>query len=440
MGTQSVMQFVDRVILSWSSAEAVAAAMPAGSLILTLVFLPQGIAGYSSTFIAHSNGARQFRNIGIYLWQGVWIALIGGLLLLLPALFSRPLFSLFPFTPEVRAMGVDYFRILCCGQLPSLLSVALSGFYSGRGKTWFVAIVMGSGALLNGILDYILVLGTRWNPAYGIAGAAWATVIASTFTTVLFALGVFQKKYEGPFGVRSLWRWNSKALRRLFKFGFPPGIQLVVDLGCFSWLLITIGSLGTEVLAASNLVFQVEMLGLLPLVGIGIAGAIAVGKYQGAARSDRAVRSVRSVFWISIAYSTLMGVLLLLFPNLFLIPFRIGADPVAFEKIFELAISLFPFVVIYIFGDALINVFAGALKGAGDTAFVMWVVVFGSIPGLGVIPLLIVKVFGGSIYLLWIWIVTYIAILSAIFILRFKRGQWKKIVLLDPIDQEEEEF
>ena len=85
-GAWSVQHFVDRMFLTWYAPEAIAAVTPAGMLNFTIMSLFIGTASYVNTFVAQYHGAKMFERIGPALWQGLYVAVIGGLLhfLLIP--------------------------------------------------------------------------------------------------------------------------------------------------------------------------------------------------------------------------------------------------------------------------------------------------------------------------------------------------------------------
>jgi MATE family multidrug resistance protein len=111
----SVQHFVDRMFLAWYSPETIAAAMPAGMLNFTLVAIFMGTAGYVSTFVAQYYGAKRFQRIGPALWQGVYMSLIGGVLIMFAIPFAGPVFRLVGHSPQIQQHEVAYFRILCLG-------------------------------------------------------------------------------------------------------------------------------------------------------------------------------------------------------------------------------------------------------------------------------------------------------------------------------------
>ena len=110
--------------------------MPAGMMKFAASCLFIGTASYVSTFVAQYHGAGQDGKIGAILWQWFYVALIGGIgsLSLIP--LAGPLFRLIGHGRAVEQYETIYFQVLCFGTIPYLASSAMSGFYSGRGKTW----------------------------------------------------------------------------------------------------------------------------------------------------------------------------------------------------------------------------------------------------------------------------------------------------------------
>jgi MATE family multidrug resistance protein len=174
----SVQHFVDRMFLSWYSPETLAASMPAGILFFTLMSLFIGTASYVSTFVAQYYGAERYQRIGPALWQGIYISLLGGLLLLCLIPFAQPIFGLVGHDPAVQHHEVVYFRILCIGGFPVIASAAISGFFAGRGRPWPVMWVNTLSTAVNLIMDYALIFGAWGFPELGIKGAGIATVLA----------------------------------------------------------------------------------------------------------------------------------------------------------------------------------------------------------------------------------------------------------------------
>ena len=89
----SLMHVVDRVFLTWFSPDALAAALPAGMLHWTLLALPIGLASYVTTFVAQYDGAKRPKQVSLVVWQGIFTAIAGGVLVTATAPIAGTLFQ-----------------------------------------------------------------------------------------------------------------------------------------------------------------------------------------------------------------------------------------------------------------------------------------------------------------------------------------------------------
>ena len=277
----SIQHFVDRVFLSWYSTEALAAALPAGMANFTFISLFMGTAQYANTFVAQYMGARRLTRVGPAVWQGAYVALFSGLLALLPAAFAGELFAFIGHDPGIRAAETQYFRILCYGTGPQVLSTAFSCFFSGRGQTWVVLAVNVVAISVNIICDYALIFGHWGLPELGIVGAAWATNIGLVVSALCFAVLFLGPRYRSEYATLRGWKPDLKLLLRLLRFGGPNGVNFMLDIMAFTFFLFIVGRLGPIPLAATNLAFHINSLAFMPLIGCSIAVSTMVGQRLG---------------------------------------------------------------------------------------------------------------------------------------------------------------
>jgi MATE family multidrug resistance protein len=123
----------------------------------------------------------------------------------------------------------------------------------------------------------------------------------------------------------------------------------------------------------------------------------------------------------------------LLFPLFFLQPFGIGGDTESFQKIEAYGVVLLRFIAFYSLFDALTIIFSSAIKGAGDTKFVMKIIVIASLCLLVIPTYLAVEVFKWHLYVAWVFATAYIIVLGFIFLLRFMHGSWKKMLVIEQV-------
>ena len=437
--TWSIQHFVDRVFLTWYSTEALAAALPAAMTQFIFVSLFLGVATYINTFVAQYIGAKRPENVGPAIWQGAYLALISLLFGLGLGALAEPIFNLIGHETSIRSEEITYFRILSYGICPIILSSSASCFYSGRGKTWTILGVNVFATLINVFLDYGLIFGKWGLPAWGIRGAAWATNIGNLTSAIIFFSLILRPRYREQYNTLRGWKLDIKLFKRLLRFGGPNGINFMLDMLTFSSFILICGRLGMVELAATNIAFNINSLAFMPLIGASIAMATLVGQRLGSNRPEEAEYCIWTGFQITVIYMSVMTLIYWFLPHIFLIPYSAGAENINFTAVSSIAIKLLRIVAIYCLFDAIYMAFTAALKGAGDTRYIMYMnVSMGWL--LMIIPSYIaLTYFNASIYILWSFICIYIIVSSIVFYMRFRSGKWKSMRVIEnaPLTTEE---
>jgi MATE family multidrug resistance protein len=433
----TIMTFVDRMMINWVSGTAMAAAFNASVAWFSVLCLPLGICSYANTFVAQYDGARQPHRIGLVVWQGIWIALGFTPLAILAVLLAPPLFALARHTPETFAYEVQYFQILCAAAPPMLISQAGAAFYSGRGQTWVVMIVDAAAALLNLVLDYCWIFGYYGFPEWGLAGAAWATVLATWVKAFVYLLLPLQRKHRQQFGTLVGLRFDWSLVRRILYYGGPSGFQMLLDVTGFTVFILLIARLGEVEAEATSMAFSISSLAFMPIYGLHLAVSVLVGERLGENRDDLAARATYTTLQISWLYMLAISLLYVLTPGLFLYGFY--ADQAALSDkqtaVWQTAALLLQFVAAYNLLDATQMVFVGAIKGAGDTQFVLRV----SLVLAGLLALfswLSVEVWRLTIYGCWTLVVFWCWIAAVTYLARFWQGRWRQMRVIETSGQE----
>lgn len=445
-GSHSVMSVADRIMLAGytpagpngaeQTLDILAAVTPAAMLHWTVACIPLGTIFYANTFISQFDGAKRPGRMIASLWHAIWIAIAAGLLLGLLAPFSEGLFRAVGHTPQVAQQEAAYFNILCVGSVLLLVPSALSCFFSGRRHTAVVMWVNVASVVLNVAIGYCLIFGRLGLPELGIRGAAYATLLARCFDTVIYVALMIQAARRGRFPFRQTLAIRTRILRRYLKFGLPSGLHYFVDNSSFLLFLFIVGNLNRDAMAATNLAFSINSLIFVPLLGFGTAVQTLVGHHIGAGLRPAAGRTTRNAAWLGIFWTGLAAILLLVFPNqslqLFLLLSESGSsEPSPLQAVLPVAAQLLSFVAIYSVFDSLAVVFASALRGAGDTLFPM-IITMASSWGVMTIPAwLLVRFEHATINLLWMTCTAHITFMGSVMFLRFLTGRWKTIDLIE---------
>ena len=433
-GSISLMHVVDRIFLTWYSLDALAAALPAGILHWTLLALPVGLAAYVNTFVAQYDGAGKPKRVGLSLWQGIFVALLLGLLLTLLAPMAGILFRFIGHAPEVQRMETIYFGTLCAASLPVILVTTLSCFFSGRGQTMVVLWVSLAGTLVNLVLDWCLIFGQGPFPQLGILGAALATIAGQLVSLLLYIVLLLRPHHKRDYGIISECRLDRPLMRRYLRYGLPNGFRMLIDISAFTIFVLFVGRLGTDSLAATNLVFNINTLSFLPMIGLGTAIMTLVGRRIGEGRVDVASRTTWYAFGLSSVYMSTFAAAYLFLPHLLVAPYAAYTDPAEFNKIRDLVVVLLRFAAVFSFFDAMLIVFSSAVQGAGDTRFCL---IFTSIVSLLVmlLPIWLILEYGnGDIVSCWWFCTAFIVVLGIGFLLRFLGGRWKSMRVIEMLD------
>ncbi len=439
MSSMTIQVFIDRMFLTWYSKEAIAASIPAVCVLWVFVGPLNGIVMFANTFVAQYHGAGRNDRIGPAVGQALLVAFIAGVALCGLWPLAGFIFRAAGHAAAVIELEAAYFQTLLVSAAPMLVMNAASCFFGGLGRTWIVLLFNVVATAVNIILDYAFIFG-RWGaPEMGIAGAGWATA-AAYFVAAIVAIALMWSADErGEFGIRrsrgaaSFLRPDADLLWRLLKFGGPAGLMMLVEVFAFTWFVLLVGRLGTTALAATNVAFNINMFAFGPMIGMGTATQILVGQRLGENRADLAARATWSALWLSLAYTFVLGAGYVLCPQLFLAPIRWYGDPDDYAALSELIIGLLRFVALYSLFDTSALIFGSALRGAGDTRFVM-AVTFALAFGVIVVPCYFAAdLLQGRLFAAW-WLVTgYVMALGAALFARFQAGTWRSMRVIESV-------
>lgn len=425
-----VQQFINRMFLAWHSPEAIAAVTPVSILYFTILYLFLYTSAYVSTFIAQYFGAKEFKKIGPIIWQGVYISVIAGIIYLVLMFYAKNIFNFIGHSKIIREYEIIYFQFLCLSVMPYVGSSALSGFFSGRGKTRVIMWITISSTLIGIMIDYTLILGHWGFPILGIKGAGISTIISACFSFAIYVYLILKSTNNTIFNTRNGWRINFFFIRRLVKFGLPNGIHKFLAISGTTFFILLIGRLGTINLAASNITLTIYLIVFLPMIGIGTATSVKVGQYLAMKKPDLAEYITYSGFHLTFLYVLVISILYLLVPKFFIAPFAAQTISAQFDEIYPIVIKLLYFVAFYSFFDAMNVIFSSAVKGAGDTKYVMLIMIICSTFLL--IPMYIsISIFNLGLYFGWLLITVYIIFQGLTFFFRFYHGKWKMMLVIE---------
>jgi putative MATE family efflux protein len=379
----------------------------------------------TAALVARAWGAGDHREAERVTRTSLWLALALALALALPCMvFAEALAGMFRLDAETHALTATFIRWVSASAPFLAVSFVIGTALRAAGDT---LTPLGLGALtmgVNVVALYGLVFGAFGLPALGVAGAALANDVAlgvGAFATLALWLRGRLVVGVGPAG-HDL---EPERMRRLLRIGTPAGLeQAAFQLGftTFIWIVALYGN-------AANAAYQigVQILSFSFLVGFGfsIAASTLVGQHLGAGDPVGAERSGWRAMWLAVAVMVVFGSAIIVF-----------AEPIARVLIDDEEVVRLSVVFIRILGSvqalmAIEFTLGGALRGAGDTRFPLFVVLAG----------MVVMRLGTAVTLRWLglgveWI--YAALLAdyvvkaAMLIWRYRSGRWKTVLDREP--------
>ncbi len=356
--------YVDAVVVgNFINKEALAAVGASAPFIFTLVSLVIGISIGSSIMISQCYGRGDIagiKRISDTLYIFLFFASL--LLTLLGILFNRQILELIGLPEEVMPYAMEYLRIYLLGIVFLFIFNSLSSILRGVGdsKTPLLFLIVSS--VLNILLDLLFVSVFSW----GVAGAAWATVIAE-FLAVVFAVR-YTNKYTPVVKLKvSSMTFDFSVFRQSLKLGIPAGLQqLFVSLGMLAvWRIVN--GFGTDVMAAYSAANRIETFVAIVPMALSIAVTNFTAQNMGAGALDRVRNGIRAALKMNLVSGLLILLLLsaLGIPLMKMFTRDVQVVRIGGEYLMVLAFSY------WIFGTMFC--YMGAMRGLGNTLVPMLV-------------------------------------------------------------------
>jgi MATE family multidrug resistance protein len=215
----------------------------------------------------------------------------------------------------------------------------------------------------------------------------------------------------------------------------------LLDVTGFTIFIFVLNGLGDVAKQATSLAFSISSLAFMPIYGLHIAASVLVGERLGENRDDLAARATITTLQISWAYMAVISLLYALAPGIFVFGFFSGASGTTADQIAvrDLAATLLLFVAAYNLLDATQMIFVGALKGAGDTQFLMRVSFVLAIL-LATFSYLSVEVWRFEVFGAWTLVVFWCLIAAAAYAVRFWQGKWRQMRVIEHVRPDSREF
>jgi MATE family, multidrug efflux pump len=431
MLSQTLMWTVDTAMLGRVNSVSLAAAGLGGMLTWATYSLFNNLSRITGTFVSQAHGRGDDPAVGHYTWQGIYIALLTGTILMILGWYSHLVLPWTRNPGDVQELTYIYIKWRSLSAVFTQLIFALMGFFQGRRDVRVPMYAGLIGNILNMILDVWLIFG--WSgfelgghtwlamPAMGIKGAAIGTSVGTFVNALALILWALEPRLRQKYQIHRMRRPELKAIRNMVRVGMPAAAEGFLDMTGFLMFTIFVGTVGTVQLAASQITIQLLSFSFMPLWGLTTAASVLTGNWIGEGKPDTAAVYGRQAFKLGTYYSLLLAVAIILGRHSI---FRIFSnDP----EVLMLGGSLAIAAAIFQYFDGLRMLGSGILQGAGDTVYSMLITL--GIMWAGFVPLTwyLIVFRDGDVITAWIGASACYLLMGLGMWRRFESGKWKKV-------------
>jgi MATE family multidrug resistance protein len=412
---------VDTFLVGHLGAAPLAAVGLANQWVMLATTLFAAIATGSTALIARFIGAERPEDADQVLRQSILVGvLIGTVSTFLGLSLARPATLLLGAPADVISPSTDYLRIVSTTMFFSTLMFIGNACLRGAGDTQTPLYVMLIVNVLNIAVAWVAINGAFGLPRMGVIGSALGAAVARLIGGILVIAILLKGRAGIRLRVRHM-RPDGDMIRRILRVGLPSGAeQMLLRTGQMFFARI-LAELGTVAYAANQVAINAWSLSFMPGFGFALAATTMVGQRLGAEDPDAAQEQSYSAFRMGAAIMAAVGLTFLLFPAQIVGFFT--SDPAVVAQ------GTMPLRVVGLIQPLLAAsmIFAGALRGAGDTRYPM-VITGGSI-WLVRLPLayLFTLVLGGGLLGAWAAMAIDMALRGVLNFLRFRAGHWKTL-------------
>jgi multidrug resistance protein, MATE family len=374
---QSATGFADTLMMGRMGADVLAAGGLAAVIYLSIMTASSGVVMGVSPLIAEAFGAGQTKRIQQVARQGLWLATLVAIpIMMFTGHLDRWLIHAGQAEATVQ-LADTYLDIMLWGLFPAIAFASLRATVAALSQARPVMLIVITGTGFNIVWNYILGFGKFGFPKMGLAGLALSSVLALWGMFLALALYVLLHPKLRQYRVfQDLHRLRPRILGELVWVGVPIGIFAGLEAGFFMVITFWVGTLGTEALAAHQIVLQTIIVVFMVPLGISFATTVRVGQWLG----RRDVLGIRQAAWVSMGISTVftlgVSIAFLLFPKQ-VIGIYLDTSQPENADIVAVALPLLIVAAIAQVLDGFQKAVYGSLQGLQDTRVPMMLNVLG---------------------------------------------------------------
>lgn len=367
----TVYQLTDTFWVGRLGAEAVAAVSLSFPTIFLLVSLGSGLAIAGSILVAQYKGKNHQTQIDYVTAQTLTLLVFVSLTISVVGYFISPVFiDAMNQEAMVAKDAILYMQISFVGVPFMFLFFVFQAVMRGVGDVKTPLYIVILTVLLNFILDPLFILGWGPIPAYGVLGAAVATISTEALSAIIGMALLFRGKRGIHLKIKNI-KPDFALIKKLFKLGFPASIEQGTRALSMVVMTFLVATFGTSIVASYGLATRIWGFVIIPAIGLAMATSTLVGQNIGAGKIERANQTMKTSVKIGFFALTIIGILFFIFAEPISAAFVPGAKEVIEES------TLFLKILSLTFGFVGMQMgIIGTLRGSGNTHTAMYLSMF----------------------------------------------------------------
>jgi len=422
---QTAYQLTDTFWVGRLGTGAVAAVSITFPIIFLIISFGGGLAMAGTILVSQYKGDGDKKTVNHITAQTLFLIIILSIFLSAVGYSLSPLFVKLMNTPlSILSDATSYMELSFIGMIFVFIYMTFQSLMRGIGEVKIPLIIVLGTVLLNLVLDPLFIFGYSFIPAFGVSGAAIATIGTQGLAAIIGIAILLNGKNQLKLNLNDL-NPDFDLIKRMLKLGIPASLEQSTRAFGMTFLTFLVATFGTLTLASYGIGTRIIMFVVIPALGLSMATSTLVGQNIGAGKLKRAEKIVKMGAVVGFVILTVVGIVIFIFAEQiasFFIPGEIATieSSATFIRLMSLT---FGFIGI----QMALN---GAFRGSGNTMTSMVL----SIISLWVLrlPLAYILSIIFSLGEIGIWLAFPIAnVLAAIItIIWFVRGTWKNKKLI----------
>jgi multidrug resistance protein, MATE family len=341
---------------------AIAASSLGNTIFYAIAFCAIYLMNGLETLMAQAYGRNDTQECALLLSQSLWFVLVGTPLVMAATIGSLWLLPFFGTPPDIVAETSRYLHPLVWSTAPLMGYMALRRFLQSMDNVLWVTLSLVTAAVVNWLGDYIFLFGHLGARPMGVAGSAWGTLLVRIYMLLLLGIGALLtvRKRELLFQW-SMLRPNPQRIRILLRIGWPSGLEQLAELGVSTYLSILCARLGAVLLAAQQVVLDLNAFVYQVPAGLSYATIVRTGQAAGRDSYPEVRRATKASLLLGLGFMVIAGSVFAGFSHLWASLYtNTPAVVAASQPIFSVCASL-------LLTDTAFVILASALTGLGDT-------------------------------------------------------------------------